>query len=194
MIETTDGVIWDRQEGQTPSHGVRSLRDEIGNVVSADEQGREADLPILAFYDADRAGFDVPRRRSGFDGELPRYAALEGALSARIEFRDFFEWFKAKEDKELRDQKRDPSAVSTELPGRSHCDHVDDSRGVSATDRVCPLRFVVSLRSESGRQEDLTLDQIGGGYRVTWHSWRILPDAWHRQPNHDNHVTAKPSC
>ena len=29
-----------------------------------------------------------------------------------------------------------------------------------------PLRFVVSLELESGRREDLTLDQLSGGYRI----------------------------
>ena len=166
MLDTTDGVIWDRQEGQAPSHGVRSLREKIGNIISADEEGREADLPIFAFYDADRAGFDVPRRRSGFDRELPRYAALSGALSARIEFRDFFEWFKAKEDEELRDQKRDPNVVSTELQAVRTA--ITSMIPAASQPRIefRPLRFMVSLRSESGPQEDLTLDQIGGGYRV----------------------------
>ena len=166
MLETTDGVIWDRQEGRAPSHGVRSLREKIGDIISADEEGNRADLPILAFYDADRAGFDVPRRRSGFDRELPRYAALAEALSARIEFRDFFEWFKAKEDEELRDQKRDPSAVSKELQAVRTA--ITSMIPVASQPRIefRPLRFMVSLHSESGAQEDLTLDQLGGGYRV----------------------------
>ena len=166
MLDTTDGVIWDRQEGQAPSHGVRSLREKIGNIISADEEGREADLPIFAFYDADRARFDVPQRRSGFDRELPRYAALSGALSARIEFRDFFEWFKAKEDEELRDQKRDPTVVSTEL--QTVRTAITSMIPTASQPRIefRPLRFMVSLSSESGPQEDLTLDQIGGGYRV----------------------------
>ena len=166
MLETTDGVIWDRQEGRAPSHGVRSLREKIGDIISAEEEGNRADLPILAFYDADRAGFDVPRRRSGFDRELPRYAALAEALSARIKFRDFFEWFKAKEDEELRDQKRDPRAVSTELQAVRTA--ITSMIPVASQPRIefRPLRFMVSLHSESGAQEDLTLDQLGGGYRV----------------------------
>ena len=166
MLETTDGVLWDRQEGRAPSYGVRSLREKIGGIISAEEEGNRADLPILAFYDADRAGFDVPRRRSGFDRELPRYAALAEALSARIEFRDFFEWFKAKEDEELRDQKRDPSAVLTELQAVRTA--ITSMIPVASQPRIefHPLRFMVSLHSESGAQEDLTLDQLGGGYRV----------------------------
>jgi len=166
MIETTDGVIWDRQEGRAPSHGVRSLREKIGDIVSADEEGLHADLPIFAFYDADRAGFDVPQRRSGFDRELPRYAALAEALSARIEFRDFFEWFKAKEDEELRDQKRDPNVVSKELQAvRTAITSMIPSASQPRIE-FGPLRFTVSIRSETGTREDLTLDQLGGGYRV----------------------------
>ena len=174
MLETTDKVIWERQEGRARSHragerksiGVRSLLEKIRHIISADEEGREIDLPIVAFYDADRAGFDVPQRRSGFNRELPRYAALAEALSARISFRDFFEWFKAKEDEEMREQKHKPNMVSTELQAVRTA--ITSMIPAASQPRIefRPLRFVVSLRSESGPQEDLTLDQIGGGYRV----------------------------
>ncbi len=174
LLETMDGVVWERQEGRPRSYqagesasvGVRSLRDKITDIVKAEEEGREADLPIFAFYDADRGRFDVPRRRSGFDRELPRYAALAEALSARIEFRDFFEWFKAKEDEELRVQKRDPNVVSRELQAvRTAITSMIPSASQPRIE-FGPLRFMVSIRSESGAQEDLALDQLGGGYRV----------------------------
>ena len=166
-LETTDGIVWERQKGPVPSNriGVRSLREKMERIVSADEQGEEIDLPIVAFYGADRAAFSVPQRRSGY-GERPRYAALAGALSAGIDFRQFFEWFKAKEDEELRDQKRDPKAVSTELEAVRTA--ITSMIPGASQPRIefGPLRFVVSLDTQSGRREDLTLDQMGGGYRV----------------------------
>ena len=166
-LETTDGIVWERQKGPVPSNriGVRSLREKMERIVSADEQGEEIDLPIVAFYGADRAAFSVPQRRSGY-GERPRYAALAGALSAGIDFRQFFEWFKAKEDEELRDQRRDPKAVSTELEAVRTA--ITSMIPGASQPRIefGPLRFVVSLDTQSGRREDLTLDQMGGGYRV----------------------------
>ena len=166
-LETTDGTVWERQRGPVPSNriGIRSLREKMEDIVSADEQGEEIDLPIVAFYGADRAAFSVPQRRSGY-GERPRYAALAGALSAGIDFRHFFEWFKAKEDEELRDQKRDPKAVSTELEAVRTA--ITSMIPGASQPRIefGPLRFVVSLDTQSGGREDLTLDQMGGGYRV----------------------------
>ena len=166
-LETTDGIVWERQKGPVPSNriGVRSLREKMERIVSADEQGEEIDLPIVAFYGADRAAFSVPQRRSGYR-ERPRYAALAGALSAGIDFRQFFEWFKAKEDEELRDQRRDPKAVSTELEAVRTA--ITSMIPGASQPRIefGPLRFVVSLDTQSGRREDLTLDQMGGGYRV----------------------------
>ena len=122
-LETTDKLRWSRRKGRlrkrrakrTPRIGTRSLRAAISDIVDADDEGRPIDLPIVAFYDTDRAVFDAPQRRRGFPQEFSRYAALEGALSARPNFRDFFKWFYAKESAELREQRRDREFVSTEL-------------------------------------------------------------------------------
>lgn len=175
MLKTTDGVIWERQEGRVPQHrpgepksvGVRSLREKIRHIISVDEEGGQIDLPIVVFYDTDRAAFDVPQRRSGSNRELPRYAALESALSVRTYFRGFFEWFKTEEDKELRVQKHNRDFVSTELSAVRTAikSMIPDASEPRIEFR--PLRFVVSLKSESGLKEDLTLDQLSGGYRMT---------------------------
>ncbi|MDE0025328.1 MAG: AAA family ATPase [Spirochaetaceae bacterium] len=166
-LKTTDGVEWEQRKGgvRQPVDG-HSLREKIDGIVRSDKEGRARNLPIVAFYDTDRAVLDVPRRRSGFDRGLPRYTALEGALSARADFRDFFEWFKAKEDEELRDQKSNSRHVSHELEAvRSAITSMIPN---ASRPRIVfrPLRFMVSLESESGPQEDLTLDQLSGGYRI----------------------------
>ena len=116
---------------------------------------------------ANRAVFDAPQRRRGFNTEFRRYAALEGALSARTNFREFFKWFYAKENEELRQQKaqRDfdfrlkdlnavRQAITRMVPG------VSDPRI-----ELRPLRFVVSVKSGS-KSEELTLNQLSGGYRI----------------------------
>lgn len=172
VLETTEGVIWERRmgrsrrSGEPTSVGVRSLRKKMSDILSADEEGRAIDLPIVAFYDTDRAVFDVPQRRSGSTRELPRYSALEGALSARTNFREFFEWFKTEEDTELRAQKQNPDYVSTELRAvrTAIASMIPDASDPRIEFR--PLRFVVSLKAESGLKEDLTLDQLSGGYRI----------------------------
>ena len=173
-LETTDGVRWARRKGairkrpvaRPKSVGGWSLRDEIKNIIEADDEGRDVDLPIVAFYDTDRAVFDAPQRRRGFPKEFSRYAALEGALTARPNFRDFFKWFYAKEDEELRSQRNRRGYVSTELNAvRSAITSMIPGASEPRIE-LGPLRFVVSLRPDSGQREELTLDQLSGGYRI----------------------------
>ncbi len=174
-LETTDGLVWVRRRGRVnkrstrrpKSVGGRSLREAVDDIINADEAGRDFDLPIVAFYDTDRAVFDAPQRRRGFPKEFSRYAALEGALSLRPNFRDFFKWFYAKESEELREQQRRRrrfvskqleavrTAITSMIPGASE-----------PCIELGPLRFVVSLESDSGPPEELTLDQLSGGYRI----------------------------
>ena len=107
-LTTTGGIEWRRAIGSRRKVPVlKQLSKTIEDpIVKADREGAPPlDLPIIAFYDTDRAVLDQPRRRRGFKTEFPRYAALEGALSARTDFRDFFKWFYAKENEELRRQK-----------------------------------------------------------------------------------------
>ena len=165
VLETTDGIEWAMRRGGTrrPNSG-RSLRAEIKNIIEADEEGRDVDLPIVAFYDTDRAVFDAPQRRT--PKEFPRYAALEGALSVRSNFGDFFKWFYAKEDEELRAQRRQSSFVSRELEAVRTAITSMIPGASEPRIELRPLRFVVSLDLESGPPEDLTLDQLSGGYRI----------------------------
>ena len=171
-LTTTEGVAWDRRRtfGQITRRAItrRSLKEVVDAIVSADRDGQEPlDLPIVAFYDTDRAVFDQPRRRRGFETEFLRYAALEGALSARTDFKDFFKWFYAKENEELREQRlrRDfdfrlkdldavRQAIMSMIPGASE-PHTE----------LNPLRFMVFLKLESMKAERLSLDELSGGYR-----------------------------
>ena len=170
-LSAVDGVAWDRRvHGGLRKRSVhRELKDAMDAIVNADrEETGPLDLPIVVFYDTDRAVFDQPQRRRGFKTEFPRYAALQGALSARTDFRDFFRWFYAKENEELREQKErlDFShrlndlkavrrAIETMAPGVSN-----------PRIELRPLRFVVSVRPDDGKPEQLSIDQLSGGYRI----------------------------
>ena len=112
--------------------------------------------------------FDAPQRRRGFKTEFSRYAALEGALSARTNFREFFEWFYAKENEELREQKarqgfdfrlKELNAVRTAI--ERMVQGISDPRIETG-----PLRFVVTVKSGRGASEELALDQLSGGVRI----------------------------
>ena len=176
-LRTFDGIEWDRrrlvQRGTTGTRAlsnVRMLKAAMEEIVTADQEGAEPlDLPIVAFYDTDRAVSDAlsPVRKS--KTEFPRYAALEGALAHRgTSFMQFFKWFYIRENEELREQKerqdfnyrlKDLDAIRKVIermvPGAS-----------GPRIKHGPLRFVLSMRSEDGKREELSLDQLSGGYRI----------------------------
>ena len=172
-LTTSEGVAWERRRtfGQITRRVIarRSLKEMVDTIVNADrEESEPIDLPIVAFYDTDRAVFDVPQRRRGFTPDFLRYGALEGALAARTNFREFFQWFYAMENEELRAQRQHldsryglkelnavRSAITAMVPGVSQ-------------PRIAfrPLRFVVSVASAQEDGEALALDQLSGGYRI----------------------------
>ena len=167
-----DGRPWRRtrtKQGRSLAgvRGLEWLREQTKKMVDADREGRPIDLPIVTLYDTDRVVLDLPQRRRGFRKEFPRFAALEGALSARTNFRTLFQWFYFKENEELREQKehrdfdyrlRDLSAVRDAIS--SMLDDVSDPHI-----EVNPLRFVVTLNTGQN-SEKLALDQLSGGYRA----------------------------
>ena len=123
----------------------------------------------MAFYDTDRAVFDSPQRRRGFKSDFPRYLALQGALSARTNFRDFFKWFYAKQHEELieRNERRsfDFRLKDIEAVRRAIGDMVDGVSEPRVKHR--PLRFVVTVESPGRLEnEELALNQLSGGYRI----------------------------
>ena len=147
----------------------RTLREEIEAIVNAEREGHDPkDLPIIAFYGTERAVSDRLPFRRGFGKSFPRFTALEGALSARANFRDFAEWFYAWENEELREQKerRDfdyrlkeldavRRAITSMVPGASKL-HIKHR----------PLRIMLSFKPDAGEAETLSLEQLSGGYRI----------------------------
>ena len=169
-LTTADEISWERRtQGERIRTSRRDLKEAISKIVAADrEEAEPFDLPIVAFYDTDRAVFDAPHRRRGFKTEFPRYAALEGALAPRANFREFFKWFYALENEELREKKARRNwdyqlkelnavrmAIERMVPG------VSDPRI-----ELRPLRFAVSMKSEADKTEEYALDQLSGGYRI----------------------------
>ncbi len=169
-LMTADGFSWRRTMGSRGRRAaLRELKEAIENIVNADRAGVEPlDLPIVTFYDTDRAVFDQPRHRRGFKTEFSRYAALEGALSARTNFGEFFKWFYARENKELREQKarRDFDFRLKDLNAVRRAIMSMIPRASEPHTELNPLRFMVSLKSEPRKEETLSLDQLSGGYRI----------------------------
>ena len=194
-LTTTDGVAWERKQfgdlSQTRPETRRhyaELQEMLNEIVQADSEERPARLPIVTFYDTDRSVLDRVKRQRGYAGERGqpqqrpnddlqystqdqpsrRYIALNGALAARANFKQLFQWFRAREDEELREQKkrrdfeyrqRDLSAVRNAIS--SVLDGVSDPRI-----DMQPLRFSVSVKLEDGHVDTLEIDQLSDGQRA----------------------------
>ena len=169
-LTTTQGITWQRRRYHPRSRvpTTRQLRELVSKIITADREGQEPlDLPIVAYYDTDRAVFDVPQRRSRSRQAFSRYDALDGALQAQANFRQFFNWFYERENQELRlvrDQGHNGAlreldavrrAIQSMIPGASN-PRIDSN----------PTRFVVTMRFGSENAETLSIDQLGGGYRI----------------------------
>ena len=172
-LSTTDGITWDLQRGPWlhRSLGIRALRAQIDKIVDADINGdgkQALDLPIFAFYDTDRAVFDIPQRRRGFSREFSRYQALEGAFSVRTNFRGFFIWFHAKENEELRLQRQQRNFNFQLRELRAVRDAINGiMNGISQLHtELNPLRFILSVDLGAGKSEPLEIAQLSGGYRI----------------------------
>ena len=175
-LRTRDGIEWERRllgrlmtGGPRSSTGQRSLKEAMEAIVAADrEEAEPCDLPIVAFYDTDRAAFDVPHPRRNLKTEFPRYAALEGAFAPRPNFRELFRWFYAMEYEELQ-EKNERRDWNHQLPELKVVRKAIMSMAPGVSDpriKLRPLRFAVSVESEAGKPEELALDQLSGGYRI----------------------------
>ena len=169
VLKADDGTEWERRKlGPRRTVAARRLKDAIEAIVAADRDGgAPLDLPIVAFYDTGRAVTDLPPLRRSMK-EFPRYAALEGALSARSRFSGFFEWFYAMDYEELfgKRERRDLDYETGDMKAvRKAISSVVE--GVSRPRvETRPLRFVVTMEENGYEAEKLALDQLSGGYRI----------------------------
>ena len=193
-LAATHDLAWKRERmygaekeaSQTAIRGRERLNDKLSRIVLADREANPpVDLPVVAYYGIDRVVFDVPESWRGAGGDvpphtaftdrgaaerwrLPRYAALEGALSARAKYGQLLQWFRVKEDEELREQRerrdfdyrrKDLSAVRSAIS--SMLDSVSEPRI-----DVRPLRFLVAVKRDDGRANTLEISQLSGGQRA----------------------------
>lgn len=185
-IQTVAGWGWSRQFTAAPEKeagfttdnvsGGKELRDHLGPLLEAAKAqyspgaGSEppTDLPLFAFYDTDRAVFDLPLRRRNFATEFNRFAAFDDALSAKTSFKALFEWFHARENEELRLQ-RGQMSFEASIKDLDAVRRAIESMMPGVTDphiEVHPLRFLVTLNRPPQPPQTLSLSQLSGGYRI----------------------------
>ena len=171
VVELTNGLIGERR-GEEATEGREEAQRLIRTrILDKELAANEDDMPIVVFYGTDRMLSDIPDwvlSQRGSQYRPSRIDALEGALSARTDFEGLLTWFYFKENEELRERRerrnfdyqlKDVSiirqAISSMLP------EISDPRI-----ELNPLRFVVSQQPEEGRAENLSLNQLSGGYRI----------------------------
>ncbi|MXX38605.1 MAG: AAA family ATPase [Gemmatimonadetes bacterium] len=176
-LTSMDGNVFERQgtrsesERKKAEEEMSAHRENLEKALVENSRAESKDMPIVALYGTDRAVSGVPESVMSphhLPRRTPRLDALKGALSARTDFEDLFDWFYFKNYEELREQQerrdfdyplKDLSAVRQTIS--SMLREVFDPRT-----EVNPPRFVVSWKSEQGQVEKLSLDQLSGGYRI----------------------------
>ena len=202
-LTTTESVTWERTWGRIPRRlngedppPYRPMK-QLQQWLDANARrgwGGQVDLPLVVFYDTDRAVLGPGRSQRQSVGDN-RYAALAGALSARTSFRELFDWFYAKENEELREQKsrrnhdhqlKDLSAVRAAIS--SMLDGVSDPHV-----EMRPKRFVVTEKVGNGPAAVRNLGQLSGGCRAVLAlsadlAWRLAQGNPHRDNPLDSEV------
>ena len=169
-LESTDGTKWERTLGGPRRAGrLDALKDRLERFIAVGRwRDLAEDLPILAFYDTERAIREQPLDRRRVSDETPRHGALEGALAAGADFSEFLRWFRAREHEELglRSERRDhdyevPALRAVRGAIRAMAPQITDIRIAFR-----PLRFEIGWQNDGEPVERLRLSQLSGGYRV----------------------------
>ena len=149
------------------SSGTMSLRKYIETLATAVENSKETTIPVIAFYDTDRAVFDIPERKRGFQGEFHRFNTYIDALARKTSFKAMVEWFYANENQELRLQ-RDKQDSTLRLPALASVRRAISGMlpDVSEPHIEYPAQFVVWRKPGNSPPEKLLLEQLSGGYRI----------------------------
>jgi predicted ATP-binding protein involved in virulence len=170
----------------------KSLRDYFGRLAEAVENDPNTTIPVFAFYDTDRAVFDVPERKRNFRHEFHRFDAYIDALARKTSFKAMVEWFYAQENIELRRQ-REQASFSFRLPRLDAVRNVITKMMPDVSDPHIepPAQFVVRRRTVYGETEKLSLDQLSGGYRIVL---ALAADLVHRMSLANPHLPDPRQC
>ncbi len=109
VIETTSGMTWDNwrrssaDKQQASKIGQTKLSDYAKSLLESFKTAFPEQLPILAYYGAQRGRIEIPERLRPTNQEY-NYptAALVGALESQSDFKELLKWFDIEESTELR--------------------------------------------------------------------------------------------
>lgn len=108
-IETTSGMNWDNwrrssaDKQQASKIGQTKLSDYAKSILESFKTAFPEQLPILAYYGAQRGRIENPERLRPTNQEYSYpTAALVGALDSQSDFKELLKWFDIEESTELR--------------------------------------------------------------------------------------------
>lgn len=147
--------------------GLPNLKAHFAKLAEDVEASPATPIPVFAFYDTDRAVFDIPERKRDFRKEFNRFDAYTDALARKTSFKSLVEWFYESENIELRLQ-RERGSFDYRLPALNAVRQaiVSMMADVDNPHIEPPARFVVERQNPAGQKEKLSLEQLSGGYRI----------------------------
>jgi predicted ATP-binding protein involved in virulence len=179
-LQSTDNLTWSERlyssmltKGQRRGFENRNaitpgLRDQMKGLAERIGTDETVELPVIAYYDTERAVFWTPQRMRDFAQAFDRLDAYQDALNVKTSFKTLFEWFYAKESDELR-QQRDREDRNHHLPELDAVRRAIEGMLPQLRDphiETNPLRFTVKIEAPDGNHKRLALDQLSGGYRI----------------------------
>jgi predicted ATP-binding protein involved in virulence len=178
LLEAHNDLRWDRihRRDKTPQtaamvpkpEGVKKLWEYIDPMIHAGQEGQAVTLPVFVYYGIDRAIPDIPQRQRNFRREFDRFLALDGALDAGFRFKEVMEWFIAQEDLERRErenQKRwDYRRPQLETARQAITRILPNCKNPRS--QLHPLRLIVDFEATPGHYEELSINEMSGGYRT----------------------------
>jgi predicted ATP-binding protein involved in virulence len=109
VVETISGMIWDNwrrssiNKQQASKIGQTKLSDYAKSILESFKTASPEQLPILAYYGAQRGRIEIPERLRPTNQEYSYpTAALVGALDSQSDFKELLKWFDIEESTELR--------------------------------------------------------------------------------------------
>jgi predicted ATP-binding protein involved in virulence len=178
LVALKNGIKWDRikkrdktvkkLEDISPRRRQKELYEFVDQFISAENEDKEYQLPIIAYYGTGRGVFDLPQRRRGFKKQFKRFDAYDGALQARANFKRFFEWFYFMEDLERRgkEETQDWDYRQPELEAMRKAIERAVPEFSNPRSKLRPLRLVIDWKHDN-KGQSLRIDQLSDGYRTT---------------------------
>ena len=143
----------------------RRDRDVIGlkeALESYSQLGGDRPLPLIAYYPTNRAVLEIPLKIKTQLEFHPADAYETSIKDLGLNFRQFFEWFRMREDLENELIRDDPSTIDLQLKAVRGAMQAFDPAYSGLRVRRNPLRLVV-IKKNTTQQSELSFDQLSDG-------------------------------